>query len=83
MTVLSLNEAIDNIITSVNNDNEDLLNHIDVLKASMAAAQTKSIEIDPARLTYNNREGRKLMQSFFKKRGIEIKFLAKEAAAQA
>lgn len=74
MSALSLDQAIDNICNSVNNDNEDLELHIAALKTALAAAGTKDVVIDPARLTYNNREGRKLMQSFFRKRGIAVTF---------
>lgn len=77
MSALSLEQAIENIYASVNNDNEDLETHIVALKAALNGV--KAIELDPSRLVYNNREGRKLMQSFFKKRGITISFKAKTA----
>ncbi|MBU0800011.1 MAG: hypothetical protein KKA05_03325 [Alphaproteobacteria bacterium] len=76
MTAINLEQAIENIYASVNNDNEDLDVHISALKAALGG--TKDVTMDPTRLTHNNREGRKLMQSFFKKRGIVIKFTAKE-----
>lgn len=74
MNTLPLNDAIEAIYTSVNNDNEDIDIHVTNLKAALSAEGKKDIEIDPARLTYNNRAGRKMMQSFFKKRGIIVKF---------
>jgi hypothetical protein len=72
MTALTLEQALENIYASVNNDNKDLDTHITALKAALGAK--KSVEIDPARLTYNNRAGRKMMQSYFRKRGIEVSF---------
>ena len=74
MSELSIDDAREAIYTSVNNDNEDIDIHIDNLKAALTTAGTKEIDIDPERLNYNNRTGRKMMQSYFKKRGIIVKF---------
>lgn len=76
MTDLSLKDATEAIYTSVNNDNEDIDLHIANLKAALQGEGKKEIEIDPGRLNYNNRAGRKMMQSYFKKRGIIVKFKA-------
>ena len=74
MSTLSLEEATEAIYISVNNDNDNIEEHVENLKAALSAEGTKEIEIDPERLNYNNRAGRKMMQSFFKKRGIIVKF---------
>jgi hypothetical protein len=76
MSILSLEDATEAIYTSVNNDNEDIDIHVKNLKAALQSAATNQIEIDPTRLTYNNRSGRKMMQSYFKKRGIKVTFKA-------
>lgn len=72
MSSLPLSQAIENIYTSLNNDNEDIDLHIKALKASLG--DQKTVSIDPNRLVYNNRQGRKMMQSYFKKRGVIVEF---------
>ncbi|MGZ9097523.1 MAG: hypothetical protein ACXW30_04425 [Micavibrio sp.] len=76
MTMLSVEQALENIYTSLHNDNDDIDTHISHLKNALAAKNEKSIAVDPARLVQNNRQGRKLMQSYFKKRGLIITFSA-------
>ncbi len=74
MSDITLNEAIDNIYASLQEDNKDLLTHIAALKAAMAREGVKEAIFDPAKLAQNNRQGRKLMQSFFRQKGIKIDF---------
>jgi hypothetical protein len=40
----------------------------------MAAEGAKEAVFDPAKLAQNNRQGRKMMQSYFKKRGVTVTF---------
>lgn len=77
MTALTLEQALENIYTSLQNDNEDIDAHIDALKTALAVQKQSSVEIDTARLAHNNRSGRKLMQSYFKKRGVIVTFAEK------
>lgn len=72
MANMTVDQALEAVYTSLNNDNEDIDNHIANLKAAMK--ESKEILIDPARLTHNNRAGRKMIQSYFKKRGIIVTF---------
>jgi hypothetical protein len=74
MTALTLQQALENIYTSLQNDNEDIDAHIVQLKTVLAAGGQKSVEVDTARLPHGNRQGRKLMQSYFKKRGVDVTF---------
>ena len=74
MTTLTLEQAIDNIYTSLKQDNLDIEQHIGALKATMAAHNVKTAEFEPERLVQNNRAGRKMMESFFRKRGVTIAF---------
>ena len=67
-----LNQAIENIYVSLQRDNEDIDLHIGNLKTALAGKRT--VEIDPARIPQNNRAGRKMMQSYFKRRGIVVTF---------
>ena len=74
MTIASLKTAIENIYTSLHNNNDDIDNHIAVLKTALADAGEKTAVFDPDRLAQNNRQGRKMMESYFKKRGVAITF---------
>ncbi len=76
MSDLTLNEAIDNIYTSLRENNADIDVHIAALKAAMARDGVKQAVFDPAKLAQNNRQGRKTMQSYFKKRGVVVEFKA-------
>jgi hypothetical protein len=71
---LTLSEAIDNIYASLKADNKELLEHMTALKAAMAREGVKEAIFDPAKLAQNNRQGRKLMQAFFRQKGIKIDF---------
>jgi len=71
---LTLTEAVDNIYASLKADNADLDVHIAALKAALAREGHKEAVFDPARLAQNNRQGRKLMQSYFRKRGVTVSF---------
>ncbi len=72
MTALTKDQALENIYASLMNDNEDIDTHIVALKNAIGAE--KSVIVDPARLPQNNRQGRKMMQSYFKKRGVTVTF---------
>jgi len=74
MSDVSLQQAIDNIYASLKADNADLLDHIAVLKAAMAREGVKEAVFEPAKLAQNNRQGRKLMQAFFRKHGVTVGF---------
>ena len=71
---LTVEQATDAIYTSLQNNNEDIDLHIKNLKEALAAAGAKEARFEPARLSQNNRQGRKLMQSYFKKRGVKVVF---------
>jgi len=67
-------EATDRIYASLQADNEDLDIHIATLKAAMAREGVKEAVFDPAKLAQGNRSGRKLMQAYFRQRGVEVGF---------
>ncbi len=69
-------EATDSIYASLHSDNADLDAHIATLKAALAREGTKEAVFDPARLAQNNRSGRKLMQAYFRQRGVSVAFSA-------
>lgn len=74
MSELTLDQAIDNIYASLEANNQDIDVHIAALKGAMAKSGVKEAVFDPAKLAQNNRQGRKTMQSYFKKRGVAVSF---------
>ena len=76
MSELNVAEATDRIYESLQADNADIDMHIAALKAAMTRAGLKEAVFDPARLVQNNRSGRKLMQAYFRQRGVTVKFSA-------
>jgi hypothetical protein len=76
MSDLTLAQAIDNIYTSIKSNNEDLDTHIAALKAAMAREGAKEAVFEPAKLAQSNRQGRKIMQAYFKKKGVTVAFSA-------
>ncbi|HYD18525.1 MAG TPA: hypothetical protein VEF76_08610 [Patescibacteria group bacterium] len=74
MSALTVEQALEAVYTSLMNDNQDIDQHIDGLKAALATAGQKEVTVEPARLAQNNRQGRKMMQSYFKKRGVNVTF---------
>lgn len=76
MSDLTLSQAIDNIYTSIKANNEELDLHIAALKAAMAREGAKEAVFEPAKLAQSNRQGRKIMQAYFKKKGVAVAFTA-------
>ncbi len=76
MSDITVSAAIDAIYASIKNDNEDIDLHIAALKATMAREGVKEAVFEPAKLAQSNRQGRKIMQSYFKKKGVAVSFSA-------
>ena len=74
MTARPVADVLEDIYASLHNDNENIDALIVDLKASLAAAGQKEAVVEATRLVQNNRQGRKMMQSYFKKRGVSINF---------
>ncbi|MCC7038605.1 MAG: hypothetical protein IT560_15055 [Alphaproteobacteria bacterium] len=74
MTALTVAQALEAVYESLKQDNLDIDQHIDGLKAALKAEGKKEVAVEPARLAQNNRQGRKMMQSYFKKRGVTVTF---------
>lgn len=74
MAALTLEQALENIYTSLHNDNADIDLHIAQLKSALPPGSGNTVTVDPARLVQNNRQGRKMMQAYFKKRGVIVTF---------
>lgn len=73
---LTVKQALENIYTSLHSDNENIDLHIIHLQEAMKSEGMKEVVVDTARLVQNNRQGRKMMQSYFKKRGVTVTFAA-------
>jgi hypothetical protein len=71
---LTLDQATNAIYESLERDNEDIDLHVANLKSALIAAGKKEAVFSPERLAQNNRQGRKLMQSYFAKRGVKVVF---------
>lgn len=74
MTALTKEQALENIYTSMHDGNQDIDTHIAALKDVLRTSGEKEVQVNPERLPQNNRQGRKMMQSYFKKRGVEVSF---------
>lgn len=71
---MTYTEAVEAIYDSLRADNLDIDLHIANLKAAMQAEGLKEFAAEPEKLSQNNRAGRKMMQSYFKKRGVKVVF---------
>lgn len=67
-------EATDSIYASLQADNANIDEHIATLKAALAREGAKEAVFDPAKLAQNNRSGRKMMQAYFRQRGVSVTF---------
>lgn len=77
--VNKLDKIREDIYEAIRNDNEGLLEAIDELKEELKKQGTKEAMFERAKLAQNNRQGRQMMKSFFKKRGVIVKFDAPDA----
>ena len=75
MSDITVSDAIEAIYASLKNDNEELDNHIAALKAAMTREGIKEATFETSRLVQPNRQGRKLMQSYFRKKGVAVGFV--------
>jgi hypothetical protein len=74
MTNPALDKVLEDVYAALHNDNEGLDERILALKIALFAVGKKSFEADPAKIPHPNRQGRKMMQSYFKKRGVTVTF---------
>lgn len=80
MTTLTVDQAMENIYASLFNNNHEIDLHIAALKEALKAAGQKEAVVEAAKLAQNNRQGRKLMQAYFRQRGVTVSFKKDEAA---
>jgi hypothetical protein len=75
MNEVTVAQAVDAIYDAIRNDNKDLDVHIAALKAAMTREGLKEATFETSKLVQPNRQGRKLMQSYFKKKGVAVGFV--------
>ena len=75
MSDITVSDSIEQIYASLNNDNEELDSHIAALKSAMAREEAKEATFETSRLAQPNRQGRKMMESYFRKKGVAIRFV--------
>ena len=75
MNDVTVSEAIEAIYVSMRNDNEELDAHIANLKGAMAREGLKEATFETSKLVQPNRQGRKLMQSYFRQKGVAVGFV--------
>lgn len=73
---MTVAEATDKIYASLQADNADIDTHIAALKQALTREGLKQATFDPSKLAHNNRSGRKLMQAYFRQRGVIVTFAA-------
>lgn len=74
MAARKIEDVKEDIYEAFRNENEGLLEAIDELKIIMKEQGTKEATFETHKLVQNNRQGRQMMKSFFKKRGVIVKF---------
>lgn len=75
MSDITVSQATDAIYASIQNGNDELDLHIAALKGAMSREGVKEATFETAKLAQGNRQGRKLMQSYFKKKGVTVAFV--------
>lgn len=70
----TVKDALEKVHACLNDGNQGLDPAIAELKAALFAAGEKSVEMQRTRLPENNRQGRKILQTYFKKRGVIVTY---------
>jgi len=74
LSELTVADATNRVYDSLKADNDDIDTHIAALKAALKREGLKEAVLDPSRLVQNNRSGRKLLQAYFRQRGVKVSF---------
>lgn len=72
----AVSQALEKVYASLHDNNVGIDAAIAELKTALAAKGEKVAMVDKTRLAQNDRMGRRLMQSYFRKRGVEVEFAA-------
>ena len=71
---VNVKSVLDAVHACLNDNNVGLDAAIAALKAALADAGEKAVTMDQTLLPQNNRQGRKMLQTYFKKRGVVVVF---------
>jgi hypothetical protein len=71
---VELKPLLEKIYAALHDNNVGLDPAIAALKTALAERGEKQVEIEKERLPQNNRQGRKMLQTYFKKRGVIVVF---------
>jgi len=74
MSTSPVKQAMEAVYASLHANNEGIDAAIAELKAAMDTSGEKVAHAEKSRLAQNDRPGRRMMQSYFKKRGVTIEF---------
>ena len=74
MAAKKLDQIKEDIYEALRNDNEGLDEALTELKAALKEQGTKEATFETVKLVQNNRQGRQMMKSYFKKHGVIVKF---------
>ena len=74
MSESSVAEVMERVYQSLRDDNQDIDACIADLKQAMGREGLKEVQVETEKLVQNNRQGRKTMQAYFKKRGVKVVF---------
>lgn len=66
--------ALEAVHVALNDNNQGLDACIAALKTALAQAGQTSVTMDQTRLPQNNRQGRKMLQTYFRKRGVLVEY---------
>ncbi len=77
----AVKKALDEVHASLNENNIGLDEKIGALKIALANAGQKQVQMDQTRLPQNNRQGRKMLQTYFKKRGVVVVYTEEAKSA--
>jgi hypothetical protein len=72
----AVKQALEAVHAALNDNNTGLDAAIAALKTVLAQTGEKQVQMDQTRLPQNNRQGRKMLQTYFKKRGVAVVYAA-------
>jgi len=76
MSDTAVAQALEAVHAALNDNNTGLDGCIAALKTALDASGATAVTMDQTRLPQNNRQGRKMLQTYFKKRGVTVVYAA-------
>lgn len=79
----AVSQALDKVYACLHDNNTGIDAAIAELKTALAAKGEKVAIVDKSKIAQNDRVGRRMMQSYFKKRGVAVEFAETDAKGAA